>query len=54
MLSESRQSNISRAAQPGGRERSHLTRTESPRSLSRARGKGKERMRLPTAPLFQR
>ena len=54
MSSESRQSDISRAAQPGGRERSHSTRTESPRSPSRARGKGKERMRSPAAPSFQR
>ena len=52
MLSKSRQSNTSRTAQPGGRERSHLTRTESPRSLSQVRSKGKERMRLSIAPLF--
>ena len=54
ILSKSRQSNISRTAQPGGQERSYLTRTESPRLLSWARGKGKERMRLPPVPLFRR
>ena len=54
MLSKSRQSDISCAAQPGGQERSHLTRTESPRSLSQVRGKGKERIQLSTAPSFQR
>ena len=54
ILSESRQSNISCATQLGGRERSYLTRTESLRLLSRARSKGKERMRLPITPLFQR
>ena len=52
ILSKSRQSNTSRTAQPGGRERSYLTRTDSPRSLSRVCSKGKERMRLPTIPLF--
>jgi hypothetical protein len=44
MLSKSRQSNTSYAAPLGGRERSHLTRTESPCLLSQVRGKGKERI----------
>ena len=52
MLSKSRQSDISYAAQLGGRERSYLTRTESPYSLSQAYSKGKERIQLPTIPLF--
>ena len=52
ILSKSRQSNVSYAAQLGGRERSYLTRTESLYLLSRACSKGKERMRLPTIPLF--
>jgi hypothetical protein len=51
MSSKSRQS-ASHTAQHGGRERRHLTRTESPRSPSRVRGKGKERMRSPTIPSF--
>jgi len=54
MLSKSRQSNISRTAQLGGRERSRLTRTESPCLLSWVCSKGKERMQLPAAPLFRR
>jgi hypothetical protein len=53
-LSKSRQSNTSRAALPGGREWSHLTRTGSPRLLSRVHGKGKERIWSPAIPLFQR
>ena len=52
MSSESRQSNISRVAQLGGRERSYLTRMESPYLSSRVYSKGKERMRSLTAPLF--
>jgi hypothetical protein len=43
-LSKSRQSNTSRAAPPGGREWSYLTRTESPRLPSRVYSKGKERI----------
>jgi len=54
ILSKSRQSKVSRAAQPNRRERSYLTRTESPRSLSQVYSKGKERMRLPAASLFRR
>lgn len=54
MSSESRQSDTSRTAQLGGRERSCSTRTESPRSPSQVRGKGKERMRSPAAPSFRR
>ena len=52
ILSKSRQSDISRTAQPGGRERSCLTRMESPCLPSQVCSKGKERMQLPTAPLF--
>ena len=54
ILSESRQSDASCTAQPGGREQSYLTRIESPYSLSQVCGKGKECMRLPIAPLFRR
>ena len=54
MLSKSRQSNTSRAAPLGKRKQFHLTRTKSPCLLSQVHGKGKERMRLPTIPLFQR
>ena len=53
-LSKSRLFNIACTIQPGGRERSCLTRTESPYLLSRVRGKGKERIQLPAAPLFQK
>jgi hypothetical protein len=52
MLSKSRQSNTSCTAQHSGREQHYLTRTESPYSPSRVYSKGKERMRLPTLPLF--
>ena len=54
ILSKSRQSNTSYTTQPSGRERSYLTRTESPRLLFQVRSKGKERIQLPTMPLFQR
>jgi len=50
--SKSRQSDTAYTAQPGRRERSYLTRTESPRLLSRVYSKGKERIQSPTAPLF--
>ena len=52
ILSKSRQSNTSYTTQPGGREWSYLTRTESPCLLSQVYSKGKERIRLPMAPLF--
>jgi len=52
ILSKSRQSNTSRATPPSGRKRSYLTRTESPRLLSRVYSKGKEYIRSPTTPLF--
>ena len=52
ILSESRQSNTSYTTQPSGRERSYLTRTDSPYLPSRVYSKGKERMRLPIIPLF--
>lgn len=50
MLLKSLQSGI------GGREWSYLARLESPHlpSQDRGKGKGKERMRLPLVPLFQR
>jgi len=44
ILSKSCQSNTSYTAQPGRRERSYLTRTESSCLLSRVCGKGKERI----------
>ena len=52
MLSKSCQPSTSYTAQLGGRERSYLTRMESPYLLSRARGKGKERMRSLAVSLF--
>jgi hypothetical protein len=52
ILSESRQSDTSCTAQPGGRGWAYLTRTESPRLLSQVCGKGKERIRSPVAPSF--
>ena len=54
ILSKSRQSKVSLTTQLSRRERSHLTRTESPCLPSWVRGKGKERMQSPTVPLFQR
>jgi hypothetical protein len=54
ILSKSHQSDASHTAQLGGRERSHLARTESPYSPSWACGKGKEHMQSPPAPSFQR
>ena len=54
MLSKSHQSNTFCTTQLGRRERSYLTRTESPRLLFQVRSKGKERMQLPTAPSFRR
>jgi len=54
MLSKSRQSDTAHTAQLGRRERSYLTRTESPYSLSWVRSKGKEHIRLPAIPPFQK
>ena len=48
ILLESRQLDTSCTNQPGGRERSHPTRTESPRSPSQVLSKGKERIWSPT------
>ena len=52
MLLESRQPNVFCTAWMGKKKWSHLIRTESPRSLSRVRGKGKEYMQSPAVPFF--
>ena len=52
MSSKNRQSNISYTAQPGRQKRSRSTRIESPYLLSWVYSKGKEYMRLSTAPSF--